>query len=233
MQSIQKELKKYSSEERRKINLRFFKMGKGHYGEGDTFIGVTVPDCRTVARTFLDTSLPELKKIMNSPIHEERIVGLFILVENYKKAKEEREKKRIVDFYLENKKGVNNWDLVDLSADKILGAYLLDKDKKILYHLVDSTHLWDRRIGIISTFAFIRNMQFKDTFALCEKLLSDKHDLMHKACGWMLREIGKRDEKALDGFLKKNHSKMPRTTLRYAIERFSPTKRKSYLSGNV
>lgn len=211
--------------------MRFFKTGKGEYGEGDVFIGVTVPDCRMVVSTFLDSSLSIIEKSLKSPIHEERLTALLILGEKYKKTKSEKEKKEMVLFYLKNKKFVNNWDLVDLSADKILGNHLLNENagRKIIYDLVESPHLWDRRIGIISTFAFIRKMQFADTLALCENLLNDKHDLMHKACGWMLREIGKRDEKALERFLQKNANKMPRTMLRYAIERFPEEKRKEYL----
>ncbi len=227
-------LRRCASSERRAVNMRFFKTGKGHYGEGDTFIGVRVPDCRKVASTFLDTSLSELQHSLDSPIHEERLTALIILVEKYKKAKSEKEQKELVDFYLKNKARVNNWDLVDASTDKILGKYLVEKGKKereILYSLAHSSHLWDRRIAIVSTFAFIRKDQFRDTFALCELLLSDKHDLIHKACGWMLREVGKRDEPALEGFLKKHSKKMPRTMLRYAIERFPEKKRKAYLVG--
>ena len=231
MAAILTELKKYSSEARRKTNLRFFKTGKGEYGEGDVFIGVTVPDCRTVARTFLDSSLSLIENSLKSPIHEERLTALLVLGEKFSRAKKESEKKEIAEFYLKNKKWVNNWDLVDSSADKILGNHLLNEkaNRKIIYTLTDSPHLWDRRIGIIATFAFIKKMQFSDTFELCEKLLNDKHDLMHKACGWMLREIGKRDEKALEKFLQKNAPKMPRTMLRYAIERFPEKKRKDYL----
>ncbi|MFH0970452.1 MAG: DNA alkylation repair protein [Candidatus Diapherotrites archaeon] len=233
MNALREELKKYASEERRKVNIRFFKTGKGEYGEGDQFIGVTVPECRKVASTFLDTPIIQLKKTLHSPLHEERLVGLFILVEKYRKAITEKEKKKIVDFYLKNKEKVNNWDLVDLSAYKILGNYLLHQDKKILHTLAKSPSLWDRRIAILSTYASIQEDQFNDTFLLCEKFLSDKEDLMHKACGWMLREIGKRDEKALETFLKKHHLKMPRTMLRYSIERFPKNKREKYLLGTA
>ena len=212
--------------------MRFFKTGKGEYGEGDVFIGVTVPNCRTVASTFLDSPLSAIENSLKSPIHEERLTALLVLGEKFARTKKENEKKEIVEFYLKNKKFVNNWDLVDSSADKILGNHLLNEktNRKIIYNLADSNYLWDKRIGVIATFAFIKKMQFADTFALCEKLLNDKHDLMHKACGWMLREIGKRDEKALEGFLHKHANKMPRTMLRYAIEKFPEEKRKSYLS---
>ncbi|MBM3282550.1 MAG: DNA alkylation repair protein [Candidatus Diapherotrites archaeon] len=231
MKGILNELKKYSSEERKRVNLRFFKTGKGEYGEGDQFHGVAVPDCRKVASTFLDIPLSTIENSLKSPIHEERLTALLILVEKYAKEKNENVKKELVEFYLKNKKYVNNWDLVDSSADKILGNHLLSEkeNRKIIYDLVESPHVWDRRIGVIATFAFIKKMQFSDTFVLCEKLLKDDHDLMHKACGWMLREIGKRDEKALEGFLHTHAQRMPRTMLRYAIERFPENKRKMYL----
>lgn len=230
MGAIEQALKPFSSEERRVTSLRFFKTGKGEYGEGDTFIGVTVPDCRKVASTFLDSPLSIIKKSLHSPIHEARLTALLVLVEKFKRAKTESARKEIVDYYLANKKFVNNWDLVDLSADKIVGNYLLDKNRKLIHTLSASSHLWDRRIAVVSTFAFIRNMQFQDTFVVCEKLLNDEHDLMHKACGWMLREIGKRDEKVLEVFLKKHAQRMPRTMLRYAIEKFPEAKRKEYLT---
>lgn len=231
MAAILSELKNYASVGRKQTNMRFFKTGKGEYGEGDIFIGVTVPDCRTVASTFLDSSLSTIENSLKSPIHEERLTALLILVEKYAKEKNEKTKKELVAFYLKNKKYVNNWDLVDSSADKILGNHLLNQkqNRKIIYDLAESPHLWDKRIGIIATFAFIKKMQFADTFHLCEKLLNDKHDLMHKACGWMLREVGKRDEKALEGFLQTHSKKMPRTMLRYAIERFPEHKRQTYL----
>lgn len=233
MKTIHGELAKVASAEKAKLLSRFFKTGKGEYGEGDQFIGVMVPETRKVARTFLDSPLSTVENSLKSPIHEERLAALLILVEKYQKAKKKNDadkQKEIVDFYLKNKHGVNNWDLVDLTAHKIVGDYLLEKDRKMLYEFAKSPNLWDRRIAIISTFAFIPKMQFQDSFKLCEQLLNDKHDLMHKACGWMLREIGKRDEKALEGFLKKHANKMPRTMLRYAIEKFPEEKRKSYLA---
>jgi 3-methyladenine DNA glycosylase AlkD len=192
---------------------------------------VTVPDVRKVARTFLDSSRSTIENSLKSPLHEERLAALLVLVEQYAKSKNENTKKEIFDFYLKNKHCVNNWDLVDLTAHKIVGDYLLEKDRKMLYDLAKSPHLWDRRIAVISTFAFLPKMQFKDSLQLCEKLLNDKHDLMHKACGWVLREIGKRDEKALEGFLHKHAQHMPRTMLRYAIEKFPEEKRQMYLRG--
>ncbi len=229
MHTIFNALQQYATEKRKQTNMRFFKTGKGEYGEGDQFLGVSVPDCRKVARTFLDSPLSTIEKSLESPLHEERLTALLVLVEKFKKAKKEKEQKEIVDFYLAHVHGVNNWDLVDLSADKILGSYLLEKETKTLHDFVSSPNVWKRRIAVISTFAFIRKMRFQDTFQLTEKLLSDKHDLMHKACGWMLREIGKRDEKALEKFLEKYAQRMPRTMLRYAIECFLPNKRKAYL----
>jgi 3-methyladenine DNA glycosylase AlkD len=230
MKTIRGELKRVANEEKASVLMRFFKTGKGEYGEEDIFVGVTVPETRKAARTFLDTPVSELIPSLKSPYHEERLTALLVLVEKYKKAKTEKEKKVVVDFYLKNKYAVNNWDLVDLTADKILGNYLIDKDRKILYHYIQSKNLWERRMAVIATFAFIRKNDFNDTFKLCEKLLTDKHDLIHKACGWMLREIGKRDEKALEAFLKKHVQRMPRTMLRYAIERFPEKKRKAYLN---
>lgn len=232
MATVLNELKKYATEQRKNITVRFFKTGKGEYGEGDVFIGVTVPDCRMVASTFLDSSLSTVENSLKSPIHEERLTALLVLGEKFARTKNKNEKKDIVSFYLQNKKFVNNWDLVDTSADKILGNYLLSEkeNRKIIYELVESPRLWDRRIAVVSTFAFIKKMQFADTFALCERLLKDEHDLMHKACGWMLREIGKRDEKALVKFLDTHAQRMPRTMLRYAIERFPEEKRKEYLT---
>ena len=229
MHALQKELKKYSSPDRKRISMRFFKTGKGQYGEGDQFIGVTVPDTRKVVKPFAEISFVELASILDSPIHEERMAALLILVEKYAKAKEEKTKKEIVDFYLKHRAAINNWDLVDLSAHQILGHFLLKKDRKVLYQYAQSKNLWERRMAVVATFAFIRQNQFEDTFTISEMLLHDREDLMHKACGWMLREVGKRDEKALESFLNTHVNKMPRTMLRYAIERFPESKRKMYL----
>ncbi len=233
MKTIRQALKQHANPPKANVLKRFFRTGKGEYGEGDIFLGVMVPDSRKVAQKFLHVNLEELIFPLKSKIHEERLVALLILVEKYKKAKKENEKKEIVDFYLKHKYAVNNWDLVDLTADKILGNYLLNKKRNVVYELADSSHLWDKRMAIVSTFAFIRAGEFEDTFKICQKLLKDKHDLLHKACGWMLREVGKKDEKALETFLEKNYRQMPRTMLRYAIERFSEQRRKAYLNGKV
>ncbi len=215
------------------MNLRFFKTGKGHYGEGDQFIGVTVPDTRIVAQKFSDIPFGEIQSLLDSPIHEERLVGLLILVDQYQRG-DEQTKKDVFDFYLRNVERVNNWDLVDLSADKIVGAHLeKEKNRKLLDILSRSPHLWKKRIAIVSTFHFIRRKEFGDTFRITDTLMDDPHDLLHKACGWMLREVGKRDESALKSFLQKRYKRMPRTMLRYSIERFSPAERKKYLEGKI
>jgi 3-methyladenine DNA glycosylase AlkD len=207
----------------------FFKTGKGQYGEGDVFLGIKVPEQRKlVNKYYKEITFPEVQKLLNDKIHEYRLVGLLILVAQYEKA-DPKAKEAILKFYLRNTKNINNWDLVDLSAYKIVGNYLLDKDRKILYTLAKSKNLWEKRIGIISTFAFIRVNQFQDTLKIAEILLPDKHDLIHKAVGWMLREVGKRDQKTEEEFLDEYGTQMPRTMLRYAIEKFEESLRQSYL----
>jgi len=226
---FKKELKKLANSKQAEILQRFFKTGKGEYGEGDIFLGVKVPIQRKVADKFQELSLKDIEKLLKSKIHEHRMTALLILIKQYKKA-DEREKKKIFNFYLKNTKNINNWDLVDISAPKIMGEYLLNKPRNVLYKLAKSDNLWERRIAIISTFTFIRNNEFDDTLKIAKILLNDKHDLIHKAVGWMLREVGKRDQKIEEEFLKKHYSKMPRVMLRYAIERFEEKKRKFYLS---
>lgn len=210
----------------------FFKTGKGEYGEGDKFIGLKVPTQRKLAREFKELTLADLAQLLKSSVHEERLISLFILVDKYSKANE-KTKKDIFKFYLKNRKGINNWDLVDISAPKILGKHLLKKDKTILFKFAVSKNLWERRIAILSTLEFIRNGDFKTTLQLCKILLNDEHDLIHKAVGWMLREIGKKDIESEEKFLKASYKKMPRTVLRYAIEKFPETKRKKYLQGKI
>lgn len=223
-----KYLSQYTSQSRAEISQRFFKTGKGQYGEGDVFIGVTVPDVRIVAKQYKDLSLEHIEKLLKSKIHEDRLLALLILVEQFKKGTEAQQKS-IARFYLAQLDRVNNWDLVDLSADKILGAWLYERSRTPLYKLVRSKNLWERRVAIISTFYFIRHHDFKDTLRLAEMLLNDQHDLMHKAVGWMLREVGKRDEAVLLKFLDKHAIVMPRTALRYALERLPEAHRKYYL----
>jgi len=225
-------LEKQSNPEQAKILMRFFKTGIGEYGEGDEFLGIKVPVSRKIAKQFKELSLSEIQELLDSKVHEERLIGLFILVEQYRKADAEK-MQAIYEFYLKNAKRVNNWDLVDLSAEKIMGAYLMDKDKRILFKLAKSKNLWERRIAIMSTFHFIKNGFYDTTFAISDMLLKDEHDLIHKAVGWMLREIGNRNLAEEEKFLKKNYKTMPRTMLRYAIEKFPEKKRQVYLKERV
>lgn len=223
---IKKDLKASITPGKAEVLSRFFKTRKGEYGEGDIFIGVMVPDIRKVAKKYKEISLKELQVLISSKIHEERLCAALILT--YKKLNKE-----IVDFYLRNTDYLNNWDIIDLTAPKILGKWMIDRtdDRKILYKFAKSKSLWERRIAMLSTFTFIRENDFSDALAISEILLNDNHDLIHKSVGWMLREIGKRNQAAEERFLEKFYKKMPRTMLRYAIERFEETKRKSYLNG--
>ena len=230
MNEIALELQKFANAEKARVLAGFFKTGPGQYGEGDVFIGVQVPDSRKVARKFRDADLPLVKQLLHSKVHEHRLTGFLILVEKFK-AGDERAKRAIYQFYMENSERANNWDLVDLTADKIVGEYLLERDRSVLFALARSENVWKRRIAIISTFAFIRRGECGDTFRISELLLPDKHDLIHKAVGWMLREAGKRcGEEKEEEFLRKHYRKMPRTMLRYAIEKFDEKKRRGYLS---
>lgn len=226
--SIIFDLKKLENKEKAKIMSGFFKTGKGQYGEGDKFLGITVPDQRRLAKKYTEASLVDVKKLLANKIHECRLIGLLILVEKFGKA-DESQRKKIVDFYLDNVRYINNWDLVDLSADKILGEFLSDKDTSILKKFAVSENLWQRRIAIVSTFALIKQNKFGDTLKISKILISDKQDLIHKAVGWMLREVGKRNKKTELDFLKQNYSKMPRTMLRYSIERFSESEKKFFM----
>lgn len=225
---LEKELQKLKNPQKAKVMARFFETGKGQYGEGDIFLGLTVPQQRQVAKNYPHLTLKELQQLLSSKIHEYRLTALFILMTKYKKANGVG-KKEIFDFYLKNTKNINNWDLIDLSAPSIVGDFLLDKDRSILYKLAKSESLWEKRIAILSTYAFIKNNQFAETLKISEILLKDNHDLIHKAVGWMLREIGKRNQEVEEQFLKEHSHQMPRTMLRYAIERFSEEKRRFYL----
>lgn len=216
---IKKELRQKSKPEKLKILSSFFKTGKGEYAEGDKMLCVTVPEQREIAKRYYGlANLGDVDKLLASPYHEDRLTGLIILTYKMDKASE-REQRKIVDFYLKHLDRVNNWDLVDLSCYKVLGVYLLTRPRKILYKLARTNHLWSQRVAMVSTYAFIRNNQFADTIKLAKILLNHKHDLIHKAVGWMLREVGKRDEKVLRGFLDKYANKMPRVMFRYAVER--------------
>jgi len=232
--SISQELKNLADSNKSLILSRFFKTGPGEYGEGDIFLGINVPQQRQIARKYQLADQRAIKRLLINRVHEYRLVGLLILVEKYQIASAD-EKKKIADFYRQNIKAVNNWDLVDVTAPKILGHfwfhYLSARARiKVLRQLAASTNLWERRIAMISTFYFISQGRTKETFFLAERLLADKHDLIHKAVGWMLREAGKKvSESQLKEFLDKNLTKMPRTALRYAIERLPEKERQAYL----
>lgn len=229
---LREKIKRVSNKKHSEAMLWFFKTGKGEYGEGDIFAGIKVPVQRKIAKEFLNLNFTELKKLLISKVHEERLIALFILVQKYEKG-EEKEKDKIFRFYIDNRKGINNWDLVDLSAPKIIGYYLLNKDKKLLYDFAKSENLWDRRIAILATYSFIKSGNFDDALRISALLLNDKHDLIHKAVGWMLREVGKKNLAVEEIFLQPRYDKMPRTMLRYAIEKFPETKRKKYLEGKI
>lgn len=210
---------------------KFYKMGKGEYAENDKLRGIKVPILRKLVPTFSNISFTELKKLLHSEYHEDRMLALFIMIDNFKKETPNKQDK-IYRFYLSNTTHINNWDLVDQSAPYIVGAYLYERDRSFLYQLATSPIMWERRISIVSTFYFIRKNDFSDTLKIIKILLKDKVDLIHKAMGWMLREIGKRDIKTEEKFLLENISLLPRTTLRYAIEHFSKEKREFYLNHN-
>lgn len=232
--SIQTDLQNSANPAHAKLLAGYFKTGKGEYAEGDKFLGLTVPQTRTIAQKYKDLSLDEITKLLYTDIHEYRLCALFILIDQFRK-EDEHSRKRIYDYYLSNTKWTNNWDLVDLSAKYIVGGYLLEKkaDRKVLYTLAKSKDIWERRIAVLGTFLFIDKRDFTDSLQIAELLLHDTHDLIHKAVGWMLREIGKKDEKVLVDFLERHYKTMPRTMLRYAVEKFSPSRRHAYLKGLI
>ena len=211
---------------------RFFKTGKGEYGEGDIFLGIRVPVLRKLAKEFSKASLKTVFELLKSKYHEERQLALFILVNSYKKSDADL-KVFIYNMYLDNTMFINNWDLVDSTAEHIVGEYLYNNDREVLFYLAKSDSLWERRISIISTFYFIRRNDFADTLKIAELLINDKEDLIHKAVGWMLREVGNRNLEIEENFLQKHYNKMPRTMLRYAIEKFEEDKRQKYLKGLI
>ncbi|MHB9019997.1 MAG: DNA alkylation repair protein [Minisyncoccota bacterium] len=225
---LQQELKLAANPKQAKLLQRFFKTGPGEYGHGDIFLGIMVPIQRKITEKYIDLSLTDIQRLLNNKIHEHRFCALAILVSKYKKANES-EKKKIFNFYIKNSKKINNWDLVDVSAPKIVGGYLLNKNKTILYKLARSKNIWQKRISILATFWFIRENKFKDSLEISKILLGDKHDLIHKAVGWMIREIGKRNKQVEIKFLAEHAHKMPRVMLRYAIEKFTPNERHKYL----
>jgi 3-methyladenine DNA glycosylase AlkD len=232
LSKLNSELKSLVDSKQAEILQKFFKTGKGGYGEGDIFLGIKVPVQRKIANKYEDLKLKDIQRLLDSKIHEHRMVGLFILIKLYNKS-EKKDKKKIFNFYLKNAKAnnINNWDLVDLSAPNIVGDFLLKMDRGVLYKLVKSKNLWERRISVLACFAFIRRRDFEDALRIASSLLGDSNDLIHKSVGWMLREIGKKDERVLEDFLRGNYKKIPRTTLRYSIERFEEGKRQRYLKG--
>lgn len=232
IKNLEIKINKVADKEKAISYSRFFKTGKGEYGEGDKFLGLNAGEQRRLARESVNLNFKEIKKLLDNEYHEYRLIGFFILVYKFEKADEDY-KKRLIDFYLDNIHRANNWDLIDCICDKILGKWLIDKDKDLLYGFAISDSLWKRRIAIISTFEFIRNNKFDDSLNISRMLLNDNHDLIHKAVGWMLREIGKRDINILEDFLYENYKKMPRTMLRYAIEKFDNEKRNRYLKGRI
>lgn len=229
---VQKQLRSLASPEVARIAQGFFKTGKGQYGEGDVFLGIKVPVLRALAKQQRDAGLDVVQTLLDSSYHEERVFALLLLMQFYARSGEAG-KQAAYDLYLANTQRINNWDLVDISAPHIVGRHLEDRPRKLLHKMAKSTLLWERRIAIIATFHFIRRDDFGDTLHIAEALLHDEHDLMHKAVGWMLREVGKRDQVRLEDFLCSHYTEVPRTTLRYAIERFSPDLRLRYLRGNL
>lgn len=232
LKQIKLDLKKLASKEDARFLQRFFKTGIGQYGEGDKFLGIRVPVLRKLAKQYNGVSIDDAVRLLCSEFHEERMLALIIMVNRFKKG-EAKEKEALYRLYLTHTKYINNWDLVDTSAEHIVGAHLLNRDRKPLYDLAISDDLWERRIAILATFHFIRRYQFDDALSISRILLNDREDLIHKAVGWMLREIGKRDIKAEESFLIKHYQTMPRTMLRYAIEKFPEEKRQKYLRGEI
>lgn len=228
LKDIKKEIKSHHNKERAEHSMSFFKTKKGQYGAGDIFYGLTVPQSRIIAKKYKDLELADVKNLLESKVHEERLIALLILISQFEKSSDPQ-KELLYKFLLQNIKNVNNWDLVDFAAPSLIGEHLLDKDKKILYTFAKSANLWEKRIAIVATLTFIRKGNLDDTLKISKILLGDKHDLIHKAVGWALRELGKKDQELLEDFLTKNIRNLPRTTLRYAIERFQEKKRQKFL----
>ena len=230
--SVQAEFRLLGDEDIAEHSARFFKTGKGEYGEGDRFLGIRVPVTRTVAKKYQALPMRSVRALLRSPYHEERLLAVLILVRQFERGDAD-EKQLVFDTYVAMRRFVNNWDLVDSSAHKIVGPGLEDRDRGLLYDLSASDVLWDRRIAIMSTLHFINNDDFSDTLSIAERLIADREDLIHKAVGWMLREVGNRDREAEEAFLRRHYRVMPRTMLRYAIEKFPEPRRKAYLDGKI
>ena len=227
------EIRALANKEIAQHSLRFFKTDKGEYGHGDLFLGVRAPKIRLIAKKHIDISITDMKTLIQSKYHEERFLGLIILVNKYAKTKDKKNRNQLYKIYVSSFKYINNWNLVDVTCPHVTGKHLIDKDRTILYKWAKSEDIWTKRIAMVSTFSFIRKNDLEDTFKIAEILLHDEHDLIHKAVGWMLREAGKRDLKREETFLKKYYKTMPRTMLRYAIEKFPETKRQKYLKGTI
>lgn len=232
IKNIKAEFKKLNNPEHAAQLQKYFKTGKGEYAEGDLFLGLRVPEIRKIAKKYRQISVSETVEFLKSPFHEERLFSLLVLADLFREADEE-EKRNIYELYLKNTRTINNWDLVDTSAGRIVGAYLFTRDKKPIYVLARSKNLWERRIAMMATSYFIAHNEFADTLKIAEMLLTDREDLIHKAVGWMLREVGKRYFEVEEHFLKEHYKDMPRTMLRYAIEKFPEEKRRSFLKGQV
>lgn len=230
--AIKAEIQNLAEPRRATVSLTFFKTGPGQYGEGDKFLGLTVPQMRSLARKYRALDHDSALELLASPWHEERLVALLLFVDGYKHG-DERKRQQIHRAYLSNTRWINNWDLVDLSAEQVVGSHIEPAKTGLLQKLARSKDLWERRIAIVATFHFIKRNEFRPTLRIATMLMGDSHDLIHKAVGWMLREVGKRDRRTLDAFLKKHYSKMPRTMLRYAIERHPESLRRKYLAGTV
>jgi len=231
-QEISKLLSGLSDPVRAAHSARYFKTGAGEYGAGDSFLGIRVPELRAQVKKCEAVSLEDIQLLLMSAFHEERLFALLLLVRKFARS-DEREQAAIYELYLNNTQRINNWDLVDSSASRIVGRHLESRDRRILYKLAKSASVWERRIAVIATFQFIANDQFDDALKLARLLLNDKEDLIHKAVGWMLREIGKRDVAVEAAYLQTHYKKMPRTMLRYAIEKFPERLRKKYLAGDA
>jgi 3-methyladenine DNA glycosylase AlkD len=232
LQSLRRSLRQVADPQRAKYSQRYFKTGKGEYGAGDRFLGITVPTVRALARQNRDLPLHHVDSLLHSRWHEERLLALLLWVDRTERG-DKTLRRRIYQKYLRSTRYINNWDLVDSSAGQIVGAYLADKDKRVLFRLARSANVWQRRIAVIATFHFIRNGRFTESVKIATSLVRDEHDLIHKAVGWMLREIGKRDRPCLERFLIRHQASMPRTMLRYAIEHLPATQRRRYLQGIV